>query len=69
MKALDSEAVALETDSPDIAPAFARNQVNTPLNLFRITEILAEHLELSATSFARQTSSNVVRLLKLDIAG
>ncbi len=67
LKALDLGAVALETDSPDIAPAFARDQVNTPLNLFGITQILAEQLEIPVESLARQTSNNVIRLFNLDI--
>lgn len=66
LKAIPLTALALETDSPDIPPSFARGQTNTPLNLFRITRILAEVLQTGPDTLAAQTIHNVLRLFRLD---
>ncbi|GAA6134959.1 metal-dependent hydrolase [Oceaniserpentilla sp. 4NH20-0058] len=39
--ALPDDGFTLETDSPDMPPAFARNEVNTPLNVPRIAHYIA----------------------------
>lgn len=39
---LPDNAFSLETDSPDMSPAFARDEVNTPLNILKIAEYVAE---------------------------
>ncbi|RLP55641.1 MAG: TatD family deoxyribonuclease [Ketobacter sp.] len=67
LRSLPRESIALETDSPDISPSFARDQMNTPVNLFKITEILAARLDLAPQELARQTSLNVIRLLELNV--
>ncbi len=41
VKALPHTAYVLETDSPDMAPAFARGEVNSPLNVPRIAHHIA----------------------------
>ncbi len=42
VKALPHTAYVLETDSPDMAPAFARGEVNTPLNVPQIAHHIAQ---------------------------
>ncbi len=63
---LPLESIALETDAPDISPAFiARGERNSPEFLPRIAAILAELRDLSVEDFARATSNNVRRVLDL----
>lgn len=69
LQSLPLSALALETDSPDIPPCFARDETNTPLNLFRITEILAGFREMDANDFAMQTTQNVKQLFNLPTFG
>lgn len=64
LKSIPLSAVVLETDSPDIPPSFARGQQNTPANLFRITEILAEVLELEPALLAQLTTQNARRIFR-----
>lgn len=60
---LPLEQLVLETDSPDMSPAFAQGQRNTPLNLPRLCQLLADELlDISAEQLARQTSLNLCRL-------
>lgn len=68
LKALPETAIVLETDSPDIPPSFARNQPNSPLNLFSIADILAEIRGCSAQQLAQLTSLNVINALHLKLA-
>ncbi len=42
VKALPADAYVLETDSPDMAPAFATNAVNTPGNIPKIAQYIAD---------------------------
>ncbi len=61
---LPLEQLALETDSPDMAPAFAAGQRNSPENLPRLCQRLADELlHIPAGKLACQTSQNVARLL------
>lgn len=60
---LPLEQLVLETDSPDMAPAFAAGQRNSPEYLLRLCHLLAtELLNLPAEQLARQTSHNVQQL-------
>ena len=64
LRSLPLLAVVLETDSPDIPPSFARGEANTPLNLFRINEILADVLQIEPSAPAAQTTGNALRLFR-----
>lgn len=55
--------LALETDSPDMAPAFAAGQRNSPEHLPQLCRLLAEELlHMPAGQLARHTSDNLCRL-------
>lgn len=60
---LPLSAVVLETDSPDISPAWLHPGVNTPAQLPRIAAVLAELRGQPLAEIAAQTSSNVARVL------
>ena len=62
---LPSEAIVFETDAPDIPPCFARDQPNSPLNLFRIVQILSELREEGEDELIRSSSQNVVDILNI----
>jgi TatD DNase family protein len=55
---LPLESIVLETDSPDIPPAFARDSPNQPAHIPRIAETLAALRQLSLADIARYTSRN-----------
>lgn len=55
---LPLEAIVLETDAPDMPPAWAHGERNVPENLLRIAETLAELRGLSLEEIVRSTSSN-----------
>ena len=59
------ESLVLETDAPDIPPAFARGERNTPLNLPRIAQAIAEIRGMDAVEFIQQASINAKRVLGL----
>lgn len=59
------ESLVLETDAPDIPPAFARGERNTPLNIPRIAQAIAEIRGMDAAEFIQQTSFNAKRVLGL----
>ena len=60
---LPLEQLVLETDSPDMAPAFAANQRNSPEHLPQLCRLLADELlEIPAEQLACQTSANLQRL-------
>lgn len=61
LTAIPITSVVLETDSPDIPPSFARHEINTPFNLFRITEILADVMGIEVAALARQSTINALR--------
>lgn len=60
---LPPEAIVLETDAPDIAPAWLHPGVNTPAQLPRIAAVLAELRGRPLAEIASQTSMNVARVL------
>jgi len=62
---LPLESIVLETDAPDIAPAFARKQRNSPEYLPRIAENMAELRHLELAEIMRATSANARSVLKL----
>ena len=50
----------LETDAPDMPPAFARKASNTPLNLPRIAAEIAHLRGVPVDTLARETTSNAL---------
>jgi TatD DNase family protein len=60
---LPGTALALETDAPDISPAWLHPATNTPAQLPRIAAVLAELRGQPMADIARQTSQNVARVL------
>jgi TatD DNase family protein len=73
-KSLPQEAIVMETDAPDIPPqwiyvtaeerANGKPQgINSPLELPRIGQVLAELRGLSAEAWAAQTTANAQRVL------
>lgn len=67
LRALPLSSVVLETDSPDIPPSFARHEMNTPLNLFRINEILADVLQIEPQALAVRSTRNALKLFRPDL--
>ncbi len=63
---LPLEAIVLETDSPDIPPAWIGNGRNEPAELARIAATLAELRAITADEVARQTTCNARAVLALD---
>ncbi len=60
---LPTEALVLETDSPDIAPSWLHPGRNQPCELARIAATLASLRECSAREIAVQTAHNASRVL------
>ncbi len=60
---LPPTALALETDAPDISPAWLHPAVNTPEQLPSIAAVLAELRGQPVAEIARQTTENVARVL------
>ncbi len=56
--ALPLDALVLETDAPDIPPAWARGERNEPANLRRYAEILADLRGMSAADVIAATGEN-----------
>lgn len=65
VKKLPNDGYVLETDSPDMPPAFARGQANTPLNIPAITEFIAKERDQSVEEIYEYTTNNVKRILGL----
>ncbi|RLT97991.1 TatD family hydrolase [Ketobacter sp.] len=65
LKALPREAIVFETDAPDIPPSFARDRPNSPFNLFRIVEILAQVRQESVADLLEYSSKNLIGVLNL----
>ena len=59
------ESLVLETDAPDIPPAFAHGERNTPLNLPRIAQKVAEIRGMEVAELIQQTTINAQRVLGL----
>lgn len=67
LNALPLDALALETDAPDIPPCFARNVPNTPEHLRRMAEIIAEKKGVSLEILAAATTQNAIRMFRLPV--
>ena len=63
---LPLEAIVLETDSPDIPPVWIGRGRNSPAELPRIAQTLAELRGMAIDSVAQATSRNACELLGLD---
>lgn len=61
---LPLEALVLETDAPDIPPAWDAHGRNTPANLPRIAQVLAEVRGASLEQVVHQTGLNARRVLR-----
>jgi TatD DNase family protein len=60
---LPAHAHVLETDAPDIAPAWRNGSRNSPTELPRIAEVFAELRELSYDQACEQTGRNATRVM------
>ncbi len=60
---LPLSAIVLETDAPDIAPSWISQGPNTPAQLARIAESLAELRSLSPGEVATATTANALAVL------
>jgi len=67
---LPLESIVLETDAPDIAPAWLNKQRNSPTQLPKIAEVLAQlRHETLDTIFETTTANALVVLPRLKMAG
>ena len=65
---LPLESIVLETDGPDMAPAWLAGRRNAPAELIRIAAVLAELRELSPEKIAEQTTLNARAIFpKIDL--
>lgn len=62
---LPLEYIVLESDAPDIPPAWNARGRNVPANVARFAQILAELRQIDPAHVARQTSANAVQALRL----
>lgn len=60
---LPLESIVLETDAPDIPPAWLNGSRNTPAELPRIAAVLAELRELPVAELAQRTAANAHAVL------
>lgn len=60
---LPDDAYVLETDSPDMAPAFAASKINTPLNLPKIAEFIASLRIQGLEEVYEDTNANFSRVI------
>ena len=60
---LPLESIVLETDAPDIPPAWLNGSRNTPAELPRIAAVLAELRELPVAELAQRTAANARAVL------
>ena len=65
IKLLPENAYVLETDSPDMAPSFAKGQVNTPFNIPQIAQHISELRGETAAQIFKASSQNFKRVMKL----
>lgn len=63
--ALDDNAYVLETDSPYMPPAFARDETNSPLNIPQIAQHIAHLRGQSLAHVYQHTTANFKRILQL----
>ena len=59
---LPLDAIVLETDSPDMAPAMYPNQRNSPQHLPDICRALAEVMGISPDALASASTTNACEL-------
>ena len=62
-RTLPAEAIVLETDAPDIPPAWLHGARNTPAELSRMADLLAELRGLSRADAIAMTALNARRVL------
>ena len=60
---LPLSAIVLESDAPDMAPAWSRGQRNEPSQVARYAQVLAELRAVPREVIATQTSGNVAACL------
>ena len=60
---LPLESIVIETDAPDLAPAWVPDRRNTPTELPRIGEALAALRNMTPDALARATSANALAVL------
>ncbi len=60
---LPIDQIVLETDAPDMAPAFARGEHNSPENLPGIAAVIADLVGISNSSLTAITTRNTKELL------
>ncbi len=65
IKLLPQHAYVLETDSPDMAPSFAKGEVNTPFNIPRIAQHISELRGKTLTQIFQASGQNFKRVMKL----
>ncbi len=63
VKALGPDQFVLETDAPDMRPAFALDQPNSPLNLPRITAQIAQLRDETLLQVCQNTTQNLYRVI------
>ncbi len=64
-KILPLEKIVLETDCPFLPPQSKRGIRNEPVNILEIAKLIAELKEITVDEVAKQTTTNVKRVLKL----
>lgn len=65
-KTLPLSSIVLETDSPDMPPAWLEKGVeNTPEQLYKIAEVLADLREVDLKQVAQQTTANALEIFPL----
>jgi TatD DNase family protein len=62
-RSLPLASIVLETDAPDMPPAWLAGGRNTPLQLPRINAVLAELRGIDASELARATAANALAVL------
>jgi TatD DNase family protein len=65
VKALPAHAYVLETDSPDMPPAFARGEDNSPLNVPKIAACIAQLRQQPLGHIYAQSSKNFYGVIPL----
>lgn len=66
---LPLEGIVLETDSPDISPAWRHPQRNSPAELPAIAQVLADLREASKEEIVKATACNARRVLPALVGG
>lgn len=64
VKLIPLERMALETDCPFLPPQGSRGKRNEPTTVKEIAELIAQLKDISFEEVARQTTTNVLQLLK-----